>query len=126
MDRVTKASGNPVTTQQTIGQFIMRNADGRLEIKGIITSLHEDHASFAMVEVFPGGISSPPPISLQGGGLSLQGGGFPSIPSISPQGRRKRSEQGKYGRGNVIIWGEYFTLHKGPFIKDVHTEGGGG
>ena len=111
----------------------MRNADGRLEIKEIITSLHEDHASFAMVEVFPGGISSPPPISLQGGalslqggGLSLQGGGLPSIPSISPQGRRKRSEQGKYGRGNVIFWGEYFTLHREPFIKDVRTEGGGG
>ena len=31
-----------------------------------------------------------------------------------------------YGRGNVIIWGEYFTLHKGSFIEDVRTEGGGG
>ena len=73
----------------------MRNAYGPLEIRRILTGQDEDHASFAMVEVFPGGISSLPPISLQGGGL-------PTVPSISPQGRRKRSEQGKYGgRGNV-------------------------
>ena len=74
----------------------MRNAYGPLEIRRVLTGQDEADASFAMVEVFPGGISTIPTISLQGGGL-------PSIPSISPQGRRKRSEQGKYGRGNVII-----------------------
>ena len=76
------ASSNPVTIKKkTIGQFIMRNAADRLEISRILTGQDEGDASFAMVEVFPGGI--------------------PTVPSISPQGRRKRSEQGKYGRGNV-------------------------
>ena len=54
----------------------------RLEIRSIVTGQDDSDSSFAMVEVFPGGI--------------------PTVPSISPQGRRKRSEQGKYGgRGNV-------------------------
>ena len=82
MDRGTKASSNPVTTQQTKGQFIMRNGNGPLEIKRIVTVSDEDDASFGMVEVIPP----------SGGGF-----GISSLP-----GRRKRSEQGKYGGG--IMW----------------------